>query len=95
MHRSGSGECPSPEREDRRGGTGTNADKADQRWTVTEVITAMDAGHQFYTQGKASGKTAWVEKYWCSACGAWHIRSVADAVTDNNLDSLRACSWQR
>lgn len=75
-------------------GTGTDPDKADQRWTVSKVVASMDRGDTFYTKGKVSGKVAKVEKYWCHACGAWHIRSSADAVIDNNLDSLRACRWQ-
>lgn len=29
----------------------------------------------------------------CAICDAWHIRTGADATTDNNLGSLRACSW--
>jgi hypothetical protein len=61
---------------------------------VPEVIAAMDRGDTFYTKGKASGRVAWVEKYWCHACGGWHIRTRPDVVTDNNLDSLRACSWR-
>ncbi len=75
-------------------GTGTDPEKATQRWTVTQVVEAIDRGDTFYTKGERSGKVAEVEKYWCSICGAWHIRSSADAVTDNNLDSLRTCRWQ-
>ena len=76
-------------------GTGSDPDRASQRWTVAEVVNAMQRGDRFYTQGKASGRVAWVEKYWCPACGGWHIRSTRDAVVDNNLDSLRACSWRQ
>jgi hypothetical protein len=61
---------------------------------VAQVIEALDRGHRFYTQGKASGRIAWVEEYWCHVCGGWHIRTGADAVIDNNLDSLRACAWR-
>jgi hypothetical protein len=74
-------------------GTGNDPDKATQRWTVSEVVSAMDSGNAFYTKGRTSGKVARVEKYWCGSCNAWHIRSSADAVTDNNLDSLRGCRW--
>lgn len=74
-------------------GIGTDPDRANQRWTVYEVIAAMDRGHSFYTKGRTSGRVATVVKYWCSSCNAWHIRSSADAVIDNNLDSLRACRW--
>ena len=75
-------------------GTGADPDRATHRLTVPEVITAMGRGDTFYTKGKASGRVAWVEKYWCHSCSAWHIRTRPDVVTDNNLDSLRACSWQ-
>lgn len=74
-------------------GTGHLPGKATHRWTVAEVISAMDRGNVFYTQGPQSGKVALVEKYWCTSCGEYHIRSSADAVTNNNLDSLRYCHW--
>jgi hypothetical protein len=76
-------------------GTGSDPDQANQRWTVPEVVAAMDRGDRFYTQGKASGRVAWVQKYWCAACGACHIRTASDATVDNNLDYLRACSWRQ
>ena len=76
-------------------GTGVDPDRANDNWTVAQVVSAIDSGHIFYTQGKASGKVAIIQKYWCAACGESHIRSAADAVIDNNLDSLRACSWRR
>jgi hypothetical protein len=76
-------------------GTGTDPDKASQRLTLAEVIQMMDNGNRFYTQGVKTGKTAWVEKYWCSHCRQYHIRSNADAIADNNLDNLRYCNWQK
>lgn len=75
-------------------GTGTDPGAADRRWTLDEVVRAMDAGDNFHTQGASSGKIARVEKYLCTACRRTHIRSAPDAVTDNNLDSLRRCSWR-
>lgn len=75
-------------------GTGTDPDKADKRWTLNEVLTGMDQGDVFYTEGVTSGKIALVEKYVCSLCRRTWIRSTADAVKDNNLDSLRRCrAW--
>ena len=74
-------------------GTGTDPDKADKRWTLQEVISAMDSGDLFYTQGVSSGKIAYVEKYVCGRCHRTYIRSTPDAVHDNNLDSLRICRW--
>jgi len=76
-------------------GTGTDPDKADQRLTLAQVIQKMDNKDRFYTKGIRTGKIAWVEKYWCSYCNRHHIRSSPDATTDNNLDSLRYCSWKR
>ncbi len=75
-------------------GTGTDPDKADQRWTLNEVLSAMDRSDTFYTQGVKSGKVARVEKFVCAHCTRTHIRSSPDAVTDNNLDNLRRCRWQ-
>ena len=74
-------------------GTGTNPDQAETRWTLSEVLAAMDRGESFYTQGVQSGKVATVVKYQCSRCQGTHIRSAPDAVYDNNLDSLRRCRW--
>jgi hypothetical protein len=74
-------------------GTGTDPDKANKRWTLQELITAMDAGDVFYTKGVSSGKVAYVEKYVCMRCYRTYIRSTPDAVYDNNLDSLRLCRW--
>jgi hypothetical protein len=75
-------------------GTGTDPNKADQRLTLQQVLDAMDRGDVFYTVGVTSGKVARVEKYTCTRCWRTHIRSTPDAVTDNNLDNLRRCSWQ-
>lgn len=76
-------------------GTGTDPNKATERWTLAQVIQKMDAGDKFFTQSITSGKSAWVEKYFCSPCRLYHIRSSADASKDNNLDSLRTCNWQK
>lgn len=75
-------------------GTGTDPNKAEKRWTLDEVIVALDCGTLFYTVGEQSGKTAFIEKYICSKCVRTHIRSKPDAVFDNNLDSLRRCRFQ-
>lgn len=74
-------------------GTGASSSKATERWTLAQVIQAIDGGTRFYTTGESSGKTAEVEKWWCGLCGRTHIRSSPDAVKDNNLDSLRYCKW--
>jgi Protein of unknown function (DUF3892) len=74
--------------------TGNDPKKADTKWTLDEVLHAMDQGNVFYTQGERSGKVALVEKYVCSSCRRTYIRSAPDRVEDNNLDSLRRCNWQ-
>jgi hypothetical protein len=74
-------------------GTGTNPDKADQRWKLDEVLAAMDRGDRFYTVSPSTGKTALVEKYACLKCSRTFIRSTPDAIYDNNLDSLRRCNF--
>ena len=76
-------------------GTGNNPDQADKGWSLDEVLYAMDRGDIFYTQGVQSGKVALVEKYYCTPCRRYFIRSAPDAVKDNNLDSLRRCNWKR
>jgi DNA-binding XRE family transcriptional regulator len=52
----------------------------------------MDHGDILYTRGATSNKVALVEKYTCTPCRRVYIQSAADAVTDNNLDSLRSCA---
>lgn len=75
-------------------GTGAQADHATQQWTLQQVLNAIDAGTEFYTQGQYSGAVARVVPVACGKCGHRIIRSTADAVYDNNLDSLRRCNWQ-
>ncbi len=72
-------------------GVGSTTDHYSQRFTLSQVIQMMTNGDRFYTLGPKSGKTAWVEKYVCSHCRQYHIKSAADAVEDNNLDSLPYC----
>lgn len=49
-------------------GTGISPDKYDRYWSLNEVLSAMDQGHGFYTQGRNSGKVAVVQKYVCPNC---------------------------
>jgi hypothetical protein len=72
-----------------------SGDRADEFFTVEEVVKKLSMGWVFYTVGQQSGKVALVESYWCSRCARYHIRSKADCVYDNNLDYLRYCSWQK
>jgi hypothetical protein len=73
-------------------GIGTTTDHYNQRLTLSQVIQMMDHGDRFFTMGAQSGKSAWVEKYYCTYCRQYHIKSAADAVRDNNLDNLPYCS---
>ena len=72
-------------------GVETTADYYYQRFSLSQVIQMMDNGDRFYTLGPRSRKTAWVEKYYCTYCRQYHIKSAPDAVGDNNLDSLPYC----
>jgi len=72
-------------------GVGNSTNRYDQRFSLQQVIQLMDNGNLFYTQGPQSEKIAWVEKYICPHCRQYHIKSAADAVYDNNLDSLPYC----
>ena len=62
-----------------------------KKFTLAQVIQMMNNGDSFFTLGVQSGKKANVEKYVCSHCRAYHIKSSPDAVHDNNLDSLPYC----
>jgi hypothetical protein len=72
-------------------GTGSDPNQADRRWKLDEVLRAMDIGHTFHTIGTQSGRRAGVHKYVCGGCTRTYIRSAPDAISDNNLDSLRVC----
>lgn len=77
-------------------GVDTNSDGyADEKHSLAAVVNnILSRSHRYYTYGVASGKTAFVEVIDCpSHCGEKVIRSAPDAVRDNNLDSLRRCSW--
>jgi hypothetical protein len=72
-------------------GTGTTRQYFSRKWSLSEVIRAIRSGDSFYTVGPTSGRTAQVQIVACRHCGREIIRSTADAVSDNNLDSLPAC----
>lgn len=74
-------------------GTGSDPNRGDNRWTLSQVLTAMDRGDTFYTRGVQSGRVVDVMKFWCEHCRRNFIRSAADAIYDNNLDSLRRCNF--
>jgi hypothetical protein len=73
-------------------GVGDDPNKAQRKWTLDEVLRAIDRGDLFYTKGMNTGKVALVEKYTCAPCRRVHIRSAADKVTDNNLNHIPHCS---
>lgn len=74
-------------------GTGM-AEKADTKWSLGEVLSAMASGDVFYTKSRSTGLEAKVEPFTCGSCRRTYIRSKPDEVTDNNLDDLRRCNWQ-
>ena len=74
-------------------GTGDRADWADLRWTLRQVLTAMDEGDAFYTQSQTSGEIIYVEGYRCRQCGGTHVRSAIGSPSDSDLDSIRDCIY--
>jgi len=74
---------------------GTGNGTANTRWTLAQVIEAMDRGDVFYTQGERTGTLACVQKYVRTLCRRTYIRSTPNATRENNLDNLRRCRWQR
>jgi anti-anti-sigma factor len=58
--------------------------------TVQQAYRRMDARHHLYTVSPSTGAMVFVEKYRC--CDMHTLRSVPDAVHDNNLDSLDPCT---
>ena len=72
-------------------GTGPTTASYTQKWTLAEVIAAIGRGDEFHTVSPSTGKTAQVKVVPCGKCGSKIIRSSADALTDNNLDSLPRC----
>jgi hypothetical protein len=75
--------------------TGIDPNNGDKGWTLQQVLDAIKAGDQFYTVSLSTKKEANVTPFTCKNCGRVTIRSVADAVIDNNLDSLRPCEWKK
>lgn len=73
-------------------GTGSDPNKADRRWTLREVLEAIDRGDRFYTESP-TGRQAQVRAVDCSVCGHRIIRSAPDAIPENNLDNLRRCNF--
>ena len=71
---------------------GEDPNDAANRLTVLQVRSLLDAGNTFFTRGTQSGRTARVLKFDCS-CGYKTVKSLPDAVQDNNLDHLRTCNW--
>jgi len=71
--------------------TGTAPQHYDRLWSVAEVIDRESPGRSLYTLSPSAGEAARVIVVGCSVCGQQIIRSSADAVTDNNLDSLPDC----
>ena len=72
-------------------GVGDNPDHAQQLLALKDVFKRMVEGHSFYTKSPSAGTKADVHQYNCKTCNKTTIRSSADAVLDNNLDSLRSC----
>jgi len=74
----------------------TGNGEVDHRHALQTVVSAIDNNIDvYYTYGENTRKVALVETIPCPVhCGETIIRSAPDAVTDNNLDSLRRCNWK-
>ena len=70
-------------------GTGSDAGWT-HRYTVNQVRAMLAQGWIFYTVSPSTQRVALVEAYMC--CGIATLRSLSDAVVDNNLDNLPTCS---
>jgi hypothetical protein len=75
-------------------GTGEQANWADMRWTLEQVLEAMADRDTFYTQSEATDKITPVETYECPHCGATHLRSAEGSVADNDLGGMRNCIFK-
>jgi hypothetical protein len=75
-------------------GTGTSTASYTKRWTVGEVHAAMTRGDTFHTVSPSTGRRANVKADNCQVkgCSIQTLRSVSDAIADNNLDNLSSCS---
>lgn len=74
-------------------GTGDNPAMPTLRWSVAEVVAAIQQGNTFYTESPSTGRRALVEPFWCPFCFRQTLRSAPDTVRDNNLDALHYCPW--
>ena len=75
-------------------GTGDRADWADMRWTLHQVISAMDEGDAYYTEDETSREITYIERYRCSICGRTCIRPADGSLSDSDLGSIRDCIYQ-
>jgi hypothetical protein len=73
-------------------GTGADPATPTRVWTAQEVIEAFARGDSFFTRSPSTGQVARVEIVACAVCGRRIITSSPDAVPDNDLDHLPACS---
>jgi hypothetical protein len=60
-----------------------------QKMTVAQVRAAIAMGNRFYTYSPSTKLWAAVEPWTC--CGISTLRTLSDAVTDNNLVNLPLC----
>ncbi len=69
--------------------------RANVQHSLQEVVNNIRGSlAQYYTVGSYTGKKIYVDTVPCSVCRHWIIKTYPDNTGDNNLDSLRRCSWQ-
>ena len=60
------------------------------RWTIDEILTALDSGHEFFTRRAASKADGGVFAFDCRLCGARTVRS-GPTEDHNKLEKHPAC----
>ncbi len=68
-----------------------DGDDLPMRLSLPDVLVAMKSGDHFYAIGEQSRQIANVEAVSCPNCGRLTLRTVGDAVKDNNVDCLKRC----
>lgn len=68
-------------------GTGESPTWADVRWTLRQVLKAIDEGDSFYILDEDSGSKTAVEKGKCRVCGANNLKP-------DSLEELRECKYK-
>jgi hypothetical protein len=75
-------------------GTGEQANWADLRWELDQVLEAMTDGEHFFIESAITGRCIPVKVYTCSDCHTLQLRSTSASEPEVELDQLRECIYQ-